>query len=302
MGNTRLGVTSGLLAYVFWGVLGIFWELLHAVPALDTLAYRIVWSLVTIFVVLLFQNSWRTVWQTIVTLTQNRKILWIMLSGLLITVNWYIYIFMVTHNQATEASLGYYMMPLMNVAIAVLFLHERLSPAKMVALLLVVIGVVLLTKQTGALPLSTLLMAASFCLYSLIKKQVPLPATISLALETLCVAPFAAIYLLLSPHILTQNGPTVTGLIIASGAVTVVPLALFAVATKNTQFMTLGFIQYLNPTMQLLVAIFVLHEPLSWHKIVVFVFIWAGIAVFVLESIYQYQHLRQNHAALRQSR
>jgi len=273
------------------------------VPALDTLAYRIVWSLVTIFVVLLFQNSWQTVWQTIITLTQNRKILWIMLSGLLITVNWYIYIYMVTHNQATEASLGYYMMPLMNVAIAVLFLHERLSPAKMVALLLVVIGVVLLTKQTGALPLSTLLMAASFCLYSLIKKKVPLPATISLALETLCVAPFAAIYLLLSPHILTQNGPTVTGLIIASGAVTVVPLALFAVATKNTQFMTLGFIQYLNPTMQLLVAVFVLHEPLSWHKIVVFVFIWAGIAVFVLESIYQYQHLRQNHnTALRQSK
>ncbi len=171
MGNTRVGVTSGLLAYVFWGVLGIFWELLHAVPALDTLAYRIVWSLVTIFVVLLFQNSWRTVWQTIVTLTQNRKILWIMLSGLLITVNWYIYIYMVTHNQATEASLGYYMMPLMNVAIAVLFLHERLSPAKMIALLLVVIGVVLLTKQTGALPLSTLLMAASFCLYSLIKNK-----------------------------------------------------------------------------------------------------------------------------------
>lgn len=296
MGNTRLGVTSGLLAYIFWGVLGIFWELLHAVPALDTLAYRIVWSLVTIFLVLLFQNSWRTVWQTIVTLTHNRKIFWIMLSGLLITVNWYIYIAMVTHNQATEASLGYYMMPLMNVAIAVLFLHERLSPAKLVALLLVVIGVVLLTKQTGALPLSTLLMAASFCVYSLIKKQVPLPATISLALETLCVAPFAAIYLLLSPHILTQNGPAVTGLIIASGAVTIIPLALFAVATKNTQFMTLGFIQYLNPTMQLLVAVFVLHEPLSWHKIVVFGFIWAGIAVFVLESVHHYRRLTQTQS------
>lgn len=219
-----------------------------------------------------------------------------MLSGLLITVNWYIYIAMVTHNQATEASLGYYMMPLMNVAIAVLFLHERLSPAKLVALLLVVIGVVLLTKQTGALPLSTLLMAASFCVYSLIKKQVPLPATISLALETLCVAPFAAIYLLLSPHILTQNGPTVTSLIIASGAVTIIPLALFAVATKNTQFMTLGFIQYLNPTMQLLVAVFVLHEPLSWHKIVVFGFIWAGIAVFVLESVYHYRRLTQTQS------
>ena len=296
MGNTRLGVTSGLLAYIFWGVLGIFWELLHAVPALDTLAYRIVWSLVTIFLVLLFQNSWRTVWQTIVTLTHNRKIFWIMLSGLLITVNWYIYIAMVTHNQATEASLGYYMMPLMNVAIAVLFLHERLSPAKLVALLLVVIGVVLLTKQTGALPLSTLLMAASFCVYSLIKKQVPLPATISLALETLCVAPFAAIYLLLSPHMLTQNGPTGTGLIIASGAVTIIPLALFAVATKNTQFMTLGFIQYLNPTMQLLVAVFMLHESLSWHKIVVFGFIWAGIAVFVLESVYHYRRLTQTQS------
>lgn len=295
MENNRLGVTSGLLAYILWGILGVFWELLHAVPALDTLAYRIVWSLVTIFVVLLVQNSWGTVWKTVKSLIKNRKIIWIILSGLFITINWFIYIFMVTHHQATEASLGYYIMPLMNVAVAVLFLHEKLSPAKIIALVLVTIGVATLTMQTGTLPLSTLLMAASFCCYSLIKKQVPLPATISLTLETLCVAPFAAIYLLLSPHVMTQNGPMVSGLIIASGVVTVLPLALFAVATKNTSFMTLGFIQYLNPTMQLLMAVLVLHESFNWHKVLVFAFIWAGIAVFVIESVGSYRRLRQLH-------
>lgn len=289
MTNNRLGVTSGLLAYVFWGMLGVFWELLHAVPALDILSYRIIWSLVTLGIVLLVQNNWGTIWQTLKQLIQTGKLIWIILSSLFITVNWLIYIAMVTHHQATEASLGYYIMPLMNVTVAVIFLHERLSRAKVLALILVAVGVLMLTVQTGRLPATTLLMAATFCLYSLIKKQVPLPATISLTLETLFVAPFAGIYLLTSPHVMTQNGPMITGLIIVSGAVTVLPLALFAVATKNTSFMTLGFIQYLSPTIQLLMAILVLHEPFHLQKLVVFAFIWAGIAVFVWESIVIYR-------------
>lgn len=295
MENKQLGISTGLLAYVLWGMLGVFWEMLHAVPAFDTLAYRIVWSLVTIGIVLTFQRSWHTVWATIRQLTKNRKIGWIILSSLLISVNWLIYIYMVTHHQATEASLGYYIMPLMNVAVALLFLHEQLSRTKVVAIVLVIIGVVILTVQTGSLPLNTLLMAGSFCFYGLIKKQVQLPATISLTLETLFVAPIAVIYLLLSPHVMTQNGPHITLLLVLSGVITVIPLLLFAVATKNTDFITLGFIQYLNPTIQLLMAIFVLHEAFSWHKAIVFAFIWLGILVFVFGSVHSYrklQHMR----------
>lgn len=297
MENKRLGVSTGLAAYILWGMLGVFWELLHAVPAMDTLAYRIVWSLVTIGIVLTVQRSWRVVWQTIVTLTKNRKIGWIVLSSLLISVNWLIYIYMVGHHQATEASLGYYIMPLMNVAVAILFLHEQLSRTKLIAIFFVIIGVVILTVQTGALPLNTLLMAGSFCFYGLIKKQVQLPATISLTLETLFVAPIAVVYLLLSPHVMTQNGPHITLLLISSGVITVIPLLLFAVATKNTDFITLGFIQYLNPTIQLLMAVFVLHEAFSWHKAVVFAFIWFGILVFIFGSLRSYRKLQQMRPA-----
>lgn len=297
MENKRLGVSTGLAAYILWGMLGVFWELLHAVPAMDTLAYRIVWSLVTIGIVLTVQRSWRVVWQTIVTLTKTRKIGWIVLSSLLISVNWLIYIYMVGHHQATEASLGYYIMPLMNVAVAILFLHEQLSRTKLIAIFFVIIGVVILTVQTGSLPLNTLLMAGSFCFYGLIKKQVQLPATISLTLETLFVAPIAVVYLLLSPHIMTQNGPHITLLLISSGVITVIPLLLFAVATKNTDFITLGFIQYLNPTIQLLMAVFVLHEAFSWHKAVVFAFIWFGILVFIFGSLRSYRKLQQMRPA-----
>lgn len=297
MENKRLGVSTGLAAYILWGMLGVFWELLHAVPAMDTLAYRIVWSLVTIGIVLTVQRSWCVVWQTIVTLTKTRKIGWIVLSSLLISVNWLIYIYMVGHHQATEASLGYYIMPLMNVAVAILFLHEQLSRTKLIAIFFVIIGVVILTVQTGSLPLNTLLMAGSFCFYGLIKKQVQLPATISLTLETLFVAPIAVVYLLLSPHVMTQNGPHITLLLISSGVITVIPLLLFAVATKNTDFITLGFIQYLNPTIQLLMAVFVLHEAFSWHKAVVFAFIWFGILVFIFGSLRSYRKLQQMRPA-----
>ena len=175
---------------------------------------------------LTFQKSWKEVWHVIIELIQNHKMGLIILSAFLISLNWFLYIDMVTHEQATEASLSYYIMPLMNVVVAVIFLHEKLSRSKIVALILVIIGVVILTIQTGSLPLNTLLMAATFCFYGLIKKQVPLPATISLTLETLFVAPIALVYLFLSPHVMIQNGPKITILLIMSGILTVIPLTL----------------------------------------------------------------------------
>lgn len=292
MENRKLGMVTGMTAYTLWGLLGLFWKLLSVVPALDTLAYRIIWSLVVIVIVVTFQKKWGQTVKIVIELIKNRKIYWIILSAYLITINWFIYIYMVTHNQATEASLGYYIMPLMNVAIAVFFLHEKLSRSKLIALVLVLMGVSILTIQTGTLPITTLLMAGSFCLYGLIKKQVQLPATVSITLETLFVAPVAIIYLLISPHVMTQNGTEVTVLLIVSGIITVIPLLLFAVATKNTDFITLGFIQYLNPTIQLLTAIFFMGETFDMHKAIVFAFIWLGILVFVFGNILTYHKAR----------
>jgi chloramphenicol-sensitive protein RarD len=293
MEKQKLGILTGLAAYILWGVLGVFWDMLHAVPAFDILAYRIVWSLVTISLVLTIQRAWPAVIQTLKELVQQKKIIHIILSSLLISINWLIYIYLVSHGQATEASLGYYIMPLMNVAVAMLFLHEHLSKTKLVSILLAAIGVVILTIQSGSLPLYTLLMAASFCFYGLIKKQVPLPATISLFLETLFVAPIAIVYLFLSPHVMTQNGSHITILIILSGIITVIPLLLFAIAAKNADFITLSFIQYLNPTMQLIMAVFILGEAFSPEKGIVFLFIWLGVFVFIGGSLIGYRNIQK---------
>lgn len=290
MENKKIGLTTGLASYIIWGLLPIYWELLHIVPAMNTLSYRIVWSMATMLIVITVQHDWRTLITTIKDLFAAKKLRWIVMASFLISINWFIYIYMVGHHQATEASLGYYIMPLMNIVVAVLFLHESLSRNKLIAISLALIGVIILTIQSGSLPLNTLLMAASFCLYGLIKKQVPLPATMSLTLETLFVFPIAAIYLIwFAPGSIFAYTSSVTTLLIFSGVITVIPLLLFAVATKNLDFITLSFIQYLNPTMQLLVAVLLLHEAFDVHKLIVFAFIWAGIIIFAIGSIRSYR-------------
>lgn len=290
MENKKIGLTTGLASYIIWGLLPIYWGLLHIVPAMNTLSYRIVWSMATMLIVITVQHDWRTLITTIKDLFAAKKLRWIVMASFLISINWFIYIYMVGHHQATEASLGYYIMPLMNIVVAVLFLHESLSRNKLIAISLASIGVIILTIQSGSLPLNTLLMAASFCLYGLIKKQVPLPATMSLTLETLFVFPIAAIYLIwFAPGSIFAYTSSVTTLLIFSGVITVIPLLLFAVATKNLDFITLSFIQYLNPTMQLLVAVLLLHEAFDVHKLIVFAFIWAGIIIFAIGSIRSYR-------------
>ncbi len=290
MENKKIGLTTGLSSYIIWGLLPIYWGLLHIVPAMNTLSYRIVWSMATMLIVITVQHDWRTLITTIKDLFAAKKLRWIVMASFLISINWFIYIYMVGHHQATEASLGYYIMPLMNIVVAVLFLHESLSRNKLIAISLALIGVIILTIQSGSLPLNTLLMAASFCLYGLIKKQVPLPATMSLTLETLFVFPIAAIYLIwFATGSIFAYTSSVTTLLIFSGVITVIPLLLFAVATKNLDFITLSFIQYLNPTMQLLVAVLLLHEAFDVHKLIVFAFIWAGIIIFAIGSIRSYR-------------
>ncbi|MGO2299789.1 EamA family transporter RarD [Paucilactobacillus nenjiangensis] len=290
MENKKIGLTTGLASYIIWGLLPIYWGLLHIVPAMNTLSYRIVWSMATMIIVITVQHDWRTLITTIKDLFAAKKLRWIVMASFLISINWFIYIYMVGHHQATEPSLGYYIMPLMNIVVAVLFLHESLSRNKLIAISLALIGVIILTIQSGSLPLNTLLMAASFCLYGLIKKQVPLPATMSLTLETLFVFPIAAIYLIwFAPGSIFAYTSSVTTLLIFSGVITVIPLLLFAVATKNLDFITLSFIQYLNPTMQLLVAVLLLHEAFDVHKLIVFAFIWAGIIIFAIGSIRSYR-------------
>lgn len=288
------GIINGIIAYLMWGLLGIFWQQLHTISAFNILAYRIGWSFLTMVLILTVTRKWRALGTTVQHLYQQKKLRWIFLSAIFISINWFIYIFMVTHHQATEASLGYYIMPLFNVVVAVVFLKERLAPFKIWAILLAFVGVLLLTFQTGKLPLTTILMAASFCLYGLIKKQVPLPATFSIFLETIFVLPFALLYIIFGSSMSYFNQPlSIQVLLALGGLLTILPLLFFALATMNVDFITLSFIQYMNPTIQLLVAVLVLHEAFSWQKTIVFAFIWVGILIFTIGSVHDYRRTQK---------
>lgn len=284
------GVISGCTSYVLWGVLSLFWALLKEVPALDILAYRFIFSLIFMVVVLSFQKNWRAFFASVRTLWQSGKIIWVILSSLFIALNWGTYIYMVGHGQATEASLGYYIMPLLNVVVAVFVFREPLSKINLLAVILATTGVVLLTVQTGSLPINTIIMAFSFCFYGILKKQIALPASFSLTLETIVCFPLAVGYLLFSNTLsfVSYDGLTIT-LLMMSGAITAIPLLLFTIAAKLVNFLTLSFIQYINPSIQLLVAIFFLHEAFDPHKLIVFAFIWVGILLFTIGSFYHYR-------------
>lgn len=290
MQNRTKGIITGVSSYILWGVLGLYWSLLKEVPALDILGYRFIFSLVFMAVILSFQKQWTSFFVSVKTLWQSGKIIWVILSSLFIAINWGTYIYMVGHGQATEASLGYYIMPLLNVVVAVFFFREPLTKTSVLAVLFATIGVVLLTIQTGSIPFNTMIVAFAFCFYGVLKKQIALPASFSLTLETMVCFPLAVGYFFFSktPSLFSYDGLTIS-LLVLSGVITAVPLLLFTVAAKSLDFLTLSFIQYINPTIQLLIAVFFFREAFDPHKLIVFVFIWIGIAIFTIGSIHSYR-------------
>jgi chloramphenicol-sensitive protein RarD len=185
-----------------------------------------------------------------------------------------------------QASLGYYINPLVNVLLATVFLKERLSRTGMLACLLASIGVILLSIQTGTIPYASLIMAFSFSTYGLIKKRIPISSVTGLTIETMVIFPFALVYILGFSTVGFMNYPLQTNLLLmGAGIVTAIPLLLFAEAAKNVSYITLGFIQYVNPTIMLLLAIFLFHETYSLAQFSAFAFIWLGIAVFTYGTL-----------------
>ncbi len=277
------GLVYGISAYTIWGILALYWKLLGNVNAVDTLFYRIVWSLIfMIFYLLIFRKF--SIFQTEVKklLKSRRNTLAIIAAAVLISLNWGIFIYTVRIGQVQQASLGYYINPLLNVLVGAFYLKEPLSRQTKLASLSSLAGVILLTIQTGVFPLNSLLMASTFCLYGLTKKQLNLSASTSITLETLIIAPFGLIYLLFFSNTGFMAYPMQTNLLlIGAGIVTAIPLIMFALAVKNLSYITIGFLQYINPTIMLLMAIFLFKEPYEMPQFIAFAFIWLGILIFV---------------------
>ncbi|MDH4616843.1 EamA family transporter RarD [Brevibacillus sp. AY1] len=282
----RRGVVYAVIAYLVWGLLPLYWNVFQTVGAFEILAHRILWSFVFVGIVLLIKKRWRSM----INALSGAKVRGAMiLSSILISANWLIYIWAVNNEKVLETSLGYYMNPLLSVFFGVIFLRERLQLGQWIALTLAAIGVLYNTLQYGEVPWVAIALALSFALYGLAKKKVQVDALTGVACETLLIVPVALLYLSAIQANGTATAWDMQGwqilLLTLTGVATVLPLFWFAEATKTLPLSTIGFIQYLSPTISMFSAIFIFGEPFTITHIISFSFIWAALIVFTISSL-----------------
>ncbi|WP_297990840.1 EamA family transporter RarD [Anoxybacillus sp.] len=290
MENKKLGTIYALLAYVLWGVLPLYWKLLEHIGAKEILSYRIVASFLFMIALLLIQKSWSTFFHTCRLLWREKKrAIALIVASLLISVNWFIYIWAVNHNHMVEASLGYYMNPLLNVLLGVVVLKERLYKWQLFSFVLATVGVVLMTIEYGKIPWVALSLACSFALYSLVKKVISVDATIGLTVETMLVTPLALIFIMRSFGQLhdASFSPTTILLLVGAGPATALPLLYFAKGAQHISLTLLGFLQYISPTLSLLLGVFLFHEPFTNAHVYAFSCIWTALLLFSLSSTWE---------------
>ncbi|MBM7867819.1 EamA family transporter RarD [Heliobacterium gestii] len=284
--NTVTGVYYALAAYLAWGLLPLYWKALEGVSGMEILAHRIGWSFLFVMMIIFATGQWKTMKSAI----GKRENWFTLITGsLLISANWFIYIWAVNNGHMVEASLGYYINPLLNVATGVLFLKERLNRGQIAAIGLAAVGVLFLTAQFGQVPWIALSLAITFTLYGLAKKKVSFEPLIGLAVETAMVTPLALLYLLYlhGQGVDAFSGGTALArtLLMGAGVVTAMPLLWFAQGARRIPLSTIGFIQYLSPTMSLLLGIFLYHEPFTNVHAVSFTLIWSALVIYSLSHL-----------------
>ncbi len=283
--HTKLSYNQGIVyavaSYIIWGLFPLFWKMITGVPAVNVLAHRIVWSFVLLLAWVLFTNR-----QTFISYAKRPGLLLRLgLAGFTISANWGIYIYAVAENHIVEAGLGYYINPLVNVFLGYLFLKERLATMQKIAVGLALIGVLYFTISYGQFPWISLLLATTFGLYGLLKKKANLESMPALTIETMAVFPFALGFLFYTAGssattTFFPSSATTTALLVSSGLVTAIPLFWFGKSAQAIPLSTMGFLQYVCPTLQLLLGVFVYGETFGSEYLVCFTFVWAGLAFY----------------------
>ena len=275
------GLFQGVLAYLVWGFFPVYFKAVGTVPPLQVVSHRIVWSLAFLLVLIGFKKMWREIGAT---LHDRRAMLILVTTAVLIATNWLVFIVAVEHDQILQSSLGYFITPFVSVLLGVTFLKERLRRLQLVSLLLAVVGVLFLTVQYGRIPWVALTLALTFGSYGLLRKVVTVDSLTGLAVETILLFPMAAGYLLYADRVgdgAFMRGPlSIDLLLLAVGVVTAVPLLLFASAARRLRLATIGFLQYLTPTLHFLLAVIVYGEPLRTTHLISFILIWTGLACY----------------------
>jgi chloramphenicol-sensitive protein RarD len=281
----RLGITYALIAYGIWGLLPLYLKALSAVPPLQVVAHRIVWSALLLVVVVVATNQLSWLRQ----LRERPRIVWTFLaSAAALSVNWLVYIWAVSVGRLVDGSLGYFINPLLSVVLAVVVLKERLRPLQWAAVGVAALGVLWLTVLAGELPWIGLTVATSFGLYGLLRKTAAIDSLGGLTLETLLLLPAAVGYLWFvssTGHgVWADGGGVVWALLVAAGPITALPLLSFAAGARRIPLSLLGILQYLGPTLQLLLGVLVFGEALPPAKLLGFGFIWLAVALYTLEG------------------
>lgn len=283
--NPRRGYILGLSAYIIWGLFPLYFKAIQSVPAVEIIVHRALWSAVFGALLLLV---WKHPGWLRELLNNPKRFAVLALSGLLIASNWLVYVWAVNDGRMLEASLGYYINPLVNVLLGMLILGERLRRLQWLAVALATLGVLQQLWQAGSIPWVSLVLALTFSFYGLIRKQAPVAALPGLVVETWLLLPLAIGWLLLNPVAMSTQADfwsTPEALwLIAAGPITLVPLVCFNAAARHLPYTTLGFLQYLAPTLVLLQAIFLFGEHFDPSKLLAFICIWAGLAIYSVDA------------------
>lgn len=277
----QTGLIYGLAAYTLWGFFPLFFHYLAHVSPVEVLTQRIIWSFLLVAVIILITGNYKRLikaWRS----TATRKAM--LLSAVLITINWLTFIWAVANEHVLESSFGYFLTPLVSVLLAHLVLGEQLDRYRIIACALAMIGVLWQVISLQLLPWVSLTVAISFGLYGLVRKKADVDSLTGLTIETGILLPFALVYfgwlLWQGESQLLSVDRTTTVLLITSGAVTALPLLLFAAAAKKLSLIAMGFMMYINPSIQFLIGVYLLEEPFSVHQIISFCFIWAALVIF----------------------
>ena len=282
----RSGILSAALAFLCWGLFPIYFHAIGEVPPMQILAHRVLWSLAFLLIVL----GWRRQWKWLAIVRQPRVFWSFAASALLLSANWLVYIWAVKNGHVIEASLGYFINPLVNIMFGYLLLKERMRTVQWAAIALAALGVCWLTWQSGTVPWIALFLAASFGGYGLLRKTAALGALEGLSFETMVLFPFAAGYiawLTLNGANAFVNAPldTTRLLLVAAGPITAIPLLLFASGARKIPLSILGLLQYLSPTIQFALGVWLFHEAFESDRMVGFAMIWTALALYAGEGL-----------------
>jgi len=279
--QAEIGLFYGLFSYLWWGFIPLYFKLVAHVPAIVILSHRVVWSFVLLLIVSI---AMKQLAQIVAAVRDRRVLMMLVFSTILLATNWGGFIYAVTTNRVMQSSLGYFINPLVSIALGIILLRERLRPMQAVSLALAIVGVAVIALAQGNVPMIALIVAFSFAGYGLVQKLAHVGPLAGLTVETALLLPLAIAYLWHERAIVTGTDRATDGLLMLSGIVTATPLLAFTAAMRRLKLSTMGFLQYLVPTCQFLLAVFAFQEPLDRIRLSGFVLIWAVLIVCGIDS------------------